>query len=97
LLDVGRWCKTDEFNRVLNLLGLDVRVVDGVWYNVSSPAVCHALLRIINYKVDLPMQQSDTPFQEPQVVGTNGSLRPRKVEGWKENVKTAEDAKQFIQ
>ena len=39
------------------------------------------------------MQKSETSFEEPKVVGTNGSIRPRKVEGWKENVKTAEDAK----
>jgi hypothetical protein len=27
---------------------------------------------------------------------TNGSIRPRRVDGWKENVKSAEDAKTYI-
>lgn len=43
------------------------------------------------------MQQSETTQTEPQNNGTNGSIRPRRVLGWHENVRTAEDAKYYIQ
>jgi hypothetical protein len=38
--------------------------------------------------------ETEEPHKE---VGTNGSIRPRKVEGWADHVKTEEDARRFIQ